>query len=591
MQFQDGSPSVSPGWNTFGPVAPVLPAPTRSPSALRPTSSSVDASFFSGWVFWCLAALAALASYLLIYGCLRWRLQAESPERRLVDRWLWCWPNLYEGQACCLYNVLFSPILLTIHATRIYLPSCLKAYVWRLYWVCCGCCSKLFTDEEFPPSAASLGTVGGDSANATSGKDNSNVVWVRAMDFSRQDSAKPTHPTLGDSHMCLFEGSIEAQDILQGALGDCWLLAAMATLAEHEGAINSLFAETCVQPNGKYHVKLFDPQLKQWTVICIDDFVPCVADPRDPEKAAMEDGMPKALYAHPHGREIWVMLLEKAFAKLCGSYAATEAGITEWAISAMTGGNAWRYERTESTWERMDLVTQISKDKRACAFKPSDEKHEDEDFFQLLRHYHRQGAVLCCGGVQAAGQKQGLVPKHAFSLLQVRAVPVNWHSNEYFRMVQIRNPWGTGEWKGSWCDGSPLWMKYPHVQSALDFSSRDDGTYWMQWEDFCKFWGYVGCVDIGTSIFSLRPPLMSDADPASPFKACALGCFNFWCLCNGCRHLFFSHQASDAHLAAAVYQRSFGCDPRGAYCRLCEHEMVHIHGDELVQNGRALSRS
>lgn len=23
--------------------------------------------------------------------------------------------------------------------------------------------------------------------------------------------------------------------------------------------------------------------------------------------------------------------------------------------------------------------------------------------------------------------------------------------------VQIRNPWGTGEWKGSWCDDSPLW--------------------------------------------------------------------------------------------------------------------------------------
>eukprot|EP00435_Cladocopium_sp_Y103_P021381 s595_g5.t1 len=175
----------------------------------------------------------------------------------------------------------------------------------------------------------------------------------------------------------------------------------------------------------------------------------------------------------------------------------------------MTGGNAWRYERSssEKSWERLDLVTQKSEDKRACAFKPTDaqlkpgagvltstesymtrfwrlisctyfwygtvdyglvqdcsnchdwglakalfqsvldvsrchvvfkdEKHDDEDFFQLLRHYHRQGAVLCCGGVKEAGQKQGLVPKHAFSLLQVRAVPLNWHSNEYFRMV----PW------------------------------------------------------------------------------------------------------------------------------------------------------
>jgi len=40
----------------------------------------------------------------------------------------------------------------------------------------------------------------------------------------------------------------------------------------------------------------------------------------------------------------------------------------------MTGGNAWRYERTasEKSWERMDLVTQKSDDKRACAFRHND---------------------------------------------------------------------------------------------------------------------------------------------------------------------------------------------------------------------------
>lgn len=55
---------------------------------------------------------------------------------------------------------------------------------------------------------------------------------------------------------------------------------------------------------------------------------------------------------------------------LCQSSIHTE----EWAISAMTGGNAWRYERTasEKSWERMDLVTQKSDDKRACAFRHND---------------------------------------------------------------------------------------------------------------------------------------------------------------------------------------------------------------------------
>lgn len=587
MQYVPGQ-TPAPGWNTFGPVfQPATPAPALHHCALQPKGHVPQTV--------AVVLLVLLVTYLVLYGVLRWKLPADSPGRKRADRWLWCWSSLYDGQACCFYNVIFSPVVLTIHAIRIYLPNCLYAYCWRMYWIFGGCCSSFYTDQDFPPQDSSLGKVGGDNANAKSGKSGaSTVTWVRAMDFCRQSGAKPSHPTLGDSKMCLFEGRIEAQDILQGALGDCWLLAAMATLAEHEGAIDSLFMEHCVQPHGQYHIKLFDPQVKQWTVIKLDDFVPCKPDSRDPLGVARaRDGMPEALYAHPHGKETWVMMLEKAFAKLCGSSAATEAGITEWAISAMTGGNAWRYERSssEKSWERLDLVTQKSEDKRACAFKPTDEKHDDEDFFQLLRHYHRQGAVLCCGGVKEAGQKQGLVPKHAFSLLQVRAVPLNWHSNEYFRMVQIRNPWGTGEWKGSWCDGSPLWDKYPHVKTSLGFSSKDDGTYWMQWEDFCQFWGYVGCVDFGISIFSLKPPLMPDADPLSPLKSCLLGCCRFWFLCHGPRHLFLSHEASDEHIERTVYRQSFGCDLRGAYCRLCEREMVHVQGDELIKNGRALSRA
>mmetsp|Transcript_31453 Transcript_31453/g.73769 ORF Transcript_31453/g.73769 Transcript_31453/m.73769 type:complete len:583 (-) Transcript_31453:127-1875(-) len=582
MDQKVGPGSSAPGWNTFGLVAPSAQPPRQTPPQ-HPQAQ-----------LWHLVIpLALLGLYFLIYGWIRCKLQADSPERRLADRWLWCWPALYTGQACLFYKLVFGPFVLLLHALRIYLPPCVHIYAWRAYWLLGGCCSSFFVDQDFPPNDTSLGKVSGDTANESSGKQGGSTIWVRAMHFSRNDGAEPTHPTLGDSHMHLFEGKIEAQDILQGALGDCWLLAAMATLAEHEGAMNGLFHQSCVQPDGKYSIRLFDPQVKEWKVIVIDDFVPCTASQQDPGGIArLADRMPKAMYARPHGKEIWTMLLEKAFAKLCGSYASIEAGITEWGIAAMTGGSAWRYERDDHTWNRMDLVAEKdSKDKRACGFKQAGESHDDEEFFLLLRYYHRQGAVLCCGGVKPAGQQQGLVVGHAFSLLQVRAVFTSWHSEEFFRMVQIRNPWGTGEWKGPWSDASPLWEKYPHVRETLQFSGRDDGTYWMQWEDFCQLWGYVGCVDYGSGLFSMRLPVFSEEDAAGPVKACFLGCARFWCLCEGPRHFLFTHEASAEHVESDVFRRSFGCDPRGAYCRLCERDMVHIDGGELEQNARGLSRT
>jgi hypothetical protein len=45
----------------------------------------------------------------------------------------------------------------------------------------------------------------------------------------------------------------------------------------------------------------------------------------------------KPLFTHPHGNELWAMVLEKAFAKFMGSYAATEGGYPLFAMRAITG--------------------------------------------------------------------------------------------------------------------------------------------------------------------------------------------------------------------------------------------------------------
>lgn len=529
--------------------------------------------------------LLLLALFLALYGGLYAAAVYHfdtTPQHYLANRFLCCWADLYSGKAPCIYKVIFCPIVLPLHALRVYACHCLHLYGRRLFWLACGRCTSYFVDEEFRPEATSLGQVDGDAANAEAGSSNSDTIWVRAMDFNKPKvGERPRHPHLHSTDMCLFEGSIEPRDILQGALGDCWLLAAMATLADHECAISSLFLTREVDPRGKYYIRLFNPPEGKWEVLVIDDYVPCERDSRAEDGVRRgSDGLPTAQYARPHGKEIWAMLLEKAFAKLCGSYAAIEAGHTEWGIMCMTGGSAWRYEIADSgIWERSDLVIiGDSANKRSCGFRPTAEHHSSGELFELLRFYHRQGAVLCCGGVKESGVMQGLVQKHAFSLLQVRTARKSWDSDQYFRFVQIRNPWGTGEWTGPWSDSSQEWEWYPYVQEQLSFQRCDDGTYWMQWEDFCEYWSYVGCVDLSRDIHTLSAPLHRETERTGPLKACLRGCGRFWCLCSGIRHFFMTHQASSEQVAETEFRTTCGLDPSGLYCRICEHEAVHIDG-------------
>jgi len=65
--------------------------------------------------------------------------------------------------------------------------------------------------------------------------------------------------------------------------------------------------------------------------LTVDDHVPCDRKLWEGKNVAQ----PK--FTRPNGNELWVLLLEKAFAKLCGNYASLEGGDGIWALRAMTG--------------------------------------------------------------------------------------------------------------------------------------------------------------------------------------------------------------------------------------------------------------
>jgi len=56
------------------------------------------------------------------------------------------------------------------------------------------------------------------------------------------------------------------------------------------------------------------------------------------------------------------------------------------------------------------------------------------------------------------------------------------------RLLQIRNPWGHGEWTGDWSDFSPKWTQTAKQEFGItEDLDPDDGAFWMCWEDFLNY--------------------------------------------------------------------------------------------------------
>ena len=52
------------------------------------------------------------------------------------------------------------------------------------------------------------------------------------------------------------------------------------------------------------------------------------------------------------------------------------------------------------------------------------------------------------------------------------------------RLLQLRNPWGRGEWTGEWSDKSPKWT--PELRDRFKIVDEDDGTFCMPLEAYLR---------------------------------------------------------------------------------------------------------
>jgi hypothetical protein len=108
----------------------------------------------------------------------------------------------------------------------------------------------------------------------------------------------------------LFDSEINPNDVTQGRIGNCYFLAVCSSLAEQPDRVRDRFITKTCNKAGIYLLSLWINGAE--TPVLVDDYLPTEAN--------------KIIFSHSKKGDFWVCLLEKAWAKIMGSYGATIKG-------------------------------------------------------------------------------------------------------------------------------------------------------------------------------------------------------------------------------------------------------------------------
>jgi calpain-15 len=149
-------------------------------------------------------------------------------------------------------------------------------------------------------------------------------------------------------------------------------------LAEYPKRIKRLFVQDKQNNYGVYAVKIC--KNGEWKEVVIDDYIPC------------HNGKP--CFSKANGNELWVLLLEKAWAKLHGSYERIEAGFAENVLHDLTGAPTEVIET------------------------------DDQNLFEKLKNSDKNKWVMAASAGSTEASKEvlteiGLIGNHSYGLIDV----------------------------------------------------------------------------------------------------------------------------------------------------------------------------
>lgn len=302
-----------------------------------------------------------------------------------------------------------------------------------------------FIDDSFPPCERSL--------YSSTGRP--------AMPYPVSRWRRPhqlNFPSSNRNDITVFSSNPSPTDISQGILGNCWLLSALAVLAEKPELVKRVMVTRQLCEEGAYQVRLCKDGM--WTMVLVDDLLPC-------------DDNGHLVFSQAKNKQLWVPLIEKAVAKMHGCYEALVSGRCVEGLATLTGAPC-------------DIIPL-----HHSSYAPGDEPMDRDFVWALLVSSRAAGFLMgasCGGGNMRVDDDEfarlGLRPRHAYSVMRVEEVGEN-------RLVQLRNPWGTFSWKGNWSDNSKTWTPDLKrvVQESVD--RNNEGIFWISLDDILQYFDRI----------------------------------------------------------------------------------------------------
>jgi len=242
----------------------------------------------------------------------------------------------------------------------------------------------------------------------------------------------------------LFVGDIDPKDIVEGYLGNSYFVSTIRALAENPSNIKRLFDTKKGAKDGEYVINL-SLNGENYKII-VDDFIPYCEKTKKP---AFTSSKPN---------EMWVMLLEKAWAKVSGNYENSIRGLCCEAFRALSGAPV---EYVKHTYI--------------------------QDVWNKIHNSYLDGNISCGLAEQEDMPRNRVDEMDLFSAYAypiIRAYEYNSEEGKV-RLLKIRNPAGH-KWLGMFTDTSKVWES--ELKKNMAYKPGDQNDLLISIEDYlCYF--------------------------------------------------------------------------------------------------------